>query len=159
MSGFDIVAIADPAIIARFVTDNWHADYLASRGARIDAISLSAAAAARKGEIVGMITWRVDDTDMEIVTLNSLDTGAGIGTALLQHAFDHGRALGMRRAWLMTTNDNIEALKFYQKRGMRLCALHVNAMEENRRVKPEIPPVGDHGIPIRDELELERVLA
>ncbi len=158
MKGFDVVAITDANTIARFVAENWHAGYLASRGERIEATSLSAAAAERQGQIIGMITWRVDGDDMEIVTLNSLEPGAGIGSALLQHAVGHARALGMRRVWLMTTNDNIAALKFYQKRGMELCALHVNAMEENRRIKPEIPTVGDHGIPIRDEIELERVL-
>jgi len=159
MKSFDVVAITDPAVIARFIAESWHADYLASRGERIEATLLSAAIAERQGQIIGMITWRVDGADMEIVTLNSLEPGAGIGSALLQHAVGHARALGLRRAWLMTTNDNIEALKFYQKRGMVLCALHVNAMEENRRVKPEIPSIGDHGIPIRDELELERVLS
>jgi ribosomal protein S18 acetylase RimI-like enzyme len=57
--------------------------------------------------------------------------------------------------FLVTTNDNTPALRFYQKRGFVLSALRPNAIAENRKVKPEIPLTGQDGIPIRDELELE----
>jgi ribosomal protein S18 acetylase RimI-like enzyme len=66
---------------------------------------------------------------------------------------------GCRRVWLITTNDNLEALGFYQKRGFVLAALHRNAMAETRRFKPNIPLIGMGGIPLRDELELERKIA
>lgn len=59
------------------------------------------------------------------------------------------------RLWLITTNDNMEALRFYQKRGFILSALYPNALEESRKLKPEIPEVGLEGIPLRDEIELE----
>ncbi len=65
---------------------------------------------------------------------------------------------GCRRLWLITTNDNLHALRFYQKRGFRLVAVYPNALEESRRLKPEIPLVGLDGIPLRDELELELAL-
>jgi hypothetical protein len=55
-------------------------------------------------------------------------------------------------------DDNTNALRFYQRRGMRLAGLHRDAIAGSRRLKPEIPETGADGIPIRDELELELVL-
>jgi acetolactate synthase regulatory subunit len=50
----------------------------------------------------------------------------------------------------------VDALRFYQRRGFRLAALHAGAVDDSRaRLKPEIPVTGDHGIALRDELELE----
>jgi hypothetical protein len=54
----------------------------------------------------------------------------------------------------------VDALRFYQRRGFRLVALHPGAVDDSRRrLKPEIPELGEYGIPIRDELVLERELA
>ncbi|MCG0275770.1 MAG: hypothetical protein L5655_06315 [Thermosediminibacteraceae bacterium] len=46
-------------------------------------------------------------------------------------------------------------MKFYQKRGFLLVAVHRNALEQARKLKPEIPLIGIDGIPLRDEIELE----
>ena len=69
------------------------------------------------------------------------------------------REHGLRRLWVLTTNDNVDALRFYQRRGFRLSALRPGAVDEARRqLKPEIPELGEYGIPIRDEIELEMPL-
>ncbi len=60
--------------------------------------------------------------------------------------------------WLVTTNDNLRALYFYQRRGFRIVAVHRDAVMHSREIKPEIPSVADNGIPILDELELEKPL-
>lgn len=60
------------------------------------------------------------------------------------------------RIWLITTNDNLNALGFYQKRGFRIKAVYPGAVDEARRIKPEIPLAASNGIPIRDEIELEK---
>src|SRR5439155_8963 len=81
---------------------------------------------------------------------------AKVGTALLAEAGLTAAAAGCTRLWLITTNDNVDALRFSQRRGFRLAALYPGAVDDSRaRLKPEIPPVGDYGIPLRDELELE----
>ena len=67
-------------------------------------------------------------------------------------------AAGCRRLWLITTNDNLPALRFYQRRGFVLAALHRDAIAASRRLKPQIPLLGLDNIPIRDELELEMAL-
>jgi GNAT superfamily N-acetyltransferase len=92
----------------------------------------------------------------EIVTLDNLGDRRGVGTALIEAVMETARAAGCRRLWLITTNDNLRALRFYQKRGFRLVRLSPDAVTAARRIKPEIPLVGEDGIPLRDELELER---
>ena len=105
-----------------------------------------------------MITYRAEGNACEIVTLNSLVEGRGIGTALVQAVREVAVNAGCKRLWLITTNDNLTALRFWQKRGFWLVRVHRNAIADSRRLKPEIPLTGEHGIPIRDEIELEIVL-
>ena len=64
-------------------------------------------------------------------------------------------AQGGGRLWLVTTNDNLDALRFYQRRGLRITAVAAGAVDEARKIKPGIPLLGDHGIAIRDEITLE----
>jgi ribosomal protein S18 acetylase RimI-like enzyme len=85
-------------------------------------------------------------------------SSGGVGTALLQ-LVEQAAQQGCGRLWLVTTNDNVDALRFYQRRGFRLAALRRGAVDDGRaRLKPEIPTVGDYGIPLRDELELDKPL-
>ena len=81
--------------------------------------------------------------------------GRGIGSTLLEGVANEARRRGCRRLWLITTNDNLNAIRFYQRRGLRLVAVHAGAVDDARRLKPSIPLVGEDGIPIRDELEFE----
>jgi ribosomal protein S18 acetylase RimI-like enzyme len=108
-------------------------------------------------EPVGLLTYRIAGNELEIVTLNSVRerVGVGIGTALVTAAIEIARGSGCRRVWLITTNDNLPALRFYQRRGFRLSALYPDALAASRRLKPEIPLEGRDGIALRDELELE----
>ena len=85
----------------------------------------------------------------EIVTLDSLIEGQGIGTTLIEAVKAAAEAAGCRRLWLVTTNDNLHTLGFYQKRGFRLVAVHPGAVDAERRLKPEIPLIGNDGIPIQ----------
>jgi ribosomal protein S18 acetylase RimI-like enzyme len=107
---------------------------------------------------IGLITYHAADSDCEVVTLNSLAEGRGAGTKLLNAVADVARKDGCQRVWLVTTNDNLRAIRFYQKRGFELAAVHRAAVAESRKVKPEIPLTGEDGIPIRDEIELELAL-
>ena len=153
-----IARITDAKWIAEFLEANWGADYLVSRGKRIVAGELTGAQALLNGDVVGLVTWQIKGDEMEIVTLDSLDKQSGTGTLLLDHAVAHARVADVRRIWLITTNDNLDALRFYQRRGMRICAIHPDALTEARKIKPEIPEIGHFGIPLWDEIELERVL-
>jgi N-acetylglutamate synthase-like GNAT family acetyltransferase len=110
------------------------------------------------GHRVGLVTYQIQGKECEIVSLNSRIPSVGIGTSLLEAVSNKAQEEGCQRVWLITTNDNVQALRFYQKRGFRLVAVHRNAVDESRKIKPEIPILGESGIPIRDEIELEMIL-
>jgi GNAT superfamily N-acetyltransferase len=136
----------------------FHGDVVVSRGRVHRPTELAGFVALLGGERVGLATYDMRGTQCELVTLDALLTWRGIGTTLLAAVEDQARAAGCTRLWLITTNDNVDALRFYQRRGFRLAALHANAIEESRRLKPSIPAVGHFGIPITDEIELEKRL-
>ena len=106
-----------------------------------------------------ILTYVLGTDECEVLTLHAVRQGQGAGSALLDAVVAIARDAGCARLWLVTTNDNVDALRFYQRRGFRLRELRPGAVDQARRdLKPEIPAIGDHGIPIRDELELELVL-
>lgn len=105
-------------------------------------------------KIIGLITYNIAENECEIISLDSLDEGKGIGTCLVTTVESLAVARNCKRLKLITTNDNLLALKFYQKRGFVLAKLFPNAVEKARQIKPKIPYVGNDGIPIRDELVL-----
>jgi ribosomal protein S18 acetylase RimI-like enzyme len=109
------------------------------------------------GEIVGMLTYvQPDPATFEVVTIDALRQHEGIGTHLLNAAMTAATDLGARRVILTTTNDNVDALRFYQRRGFHLVTLRPGVVHRSRQLKPEIPLTGAYGIPLTDELELER---
>jgi GNAT superfamily N-acetyltransferase len=110
------------------------------------------------GDAVGLLTLRKDETGWEVLSLDSLRENQGIGSALLETLRQAALQAGCRRLWLITTNDNLHALRFYQGRGYRLVAVHRGAVDQARKLKPQIPLISEDGIPIRDELELELLL-
>ena len=138
--------------------ERWGFRSVVSRGRLHEPMGYPMLVAIHEGQVVGALTYEVRDGQMEAVTVDAFVDGVGAGSALLEAAAEEGRRQGCRRLWLITTNDNTSALRFYQRRGMRLAALHGDAVAESRRLKPEIPETGADGIPIRDELELELVL-
>ena len=101
----------------------------------------------------GALVWRKDGDALEVVSIAAVAPGTGAGTALLDAA---ATMPGVRKTWLVTTNDNLRALRFYQRRGLRIIAVDPGAVDRARAVKPEIPPVGADGIELHDELRLER---
>ena len=115
--------------------------------------------APNRGVLAGVLTYIVDGATMEILTLHTQEQWMGCGTSLLRAAERTAADAHCQRLFLITTNDNVDALRFYQRRGFRLARLRPGAVDESRRtLKPEIPTTGDHGIPLRDELELEMQL-
>lgn len=105
--------------------------------------------------VVGIVTYRIEQDACEIVTLDSLIERQGIGARLIEAVRRTSEEQGCNRLWLVTTNDNLSALLFYQKCGFRLTVVHKDAVERARKIKPSIPLTGEFDIPIRDELELE----
>ena len=129
----------------------------ARRGEIIDVLALPGFVAEQGGRSVGLVTYRRDGAGCELAFLVALERKRGIGTALVDAL--KREVADCERVWLVTTNGNLDALRFYQRRGFRLSALRPGAVDEARRtLKPQIAPTGEFGIPIRDELELELIL-
>ena len=137
---------------------HWEADYVVSHGVALFPAKLPGFCADLHGEIVGFVSYVIEGGECEIALLISDAPGQGIGTALMQAVEDAARKARCRRLWLMTTNDDLNALRFYQKRGFVLVAVHCGAAAQACKLKPQIPLLGDDGIPIRDEIELEMEL-
>jgi GNAT superfamily N-acetyltransferase len=140
------------------LAEAWAAPIVISRGRVHRPADLPGFVALRGEERVGLVTYATHGGQCEVVTLNSWLEGVGVGTALLDAVRRAAAEAGCRRVWLITTNDNLRALGFYQKRGFRLVAVYAGAVDEARERKPQIPVIGAHGIPLRDEIELELVL-
>ncbi|RMH28221.1 MAG: GNAT family N-acetyltransferase [Planctomycetota bacterium] len=133
----------------------WASLVQVTRGRKIQADELPGFVAMRDGEEVGLITYEIVGDQCEVVTHNSLAGHGGIGSCLLAAVRTKAREAGCKRMWLVTTNDNTPALRFYQRRDFDLVAIHRNAVQEARKLKPEIPDIGLDGIPIRHEIEME----
>ncbi len=131
----------------------------ARRGELIDALTSTGLVAETQGRPAGLVAWRFErdglEAEVTVLAVRGEARGQGIGRALIDAAVGALRRAGVQRAWLVTTNDNLVALRLYQRAGWRLATVRPGAVDEARRMlKPGIPIVGDHGIPIRDELEL-----
>jgi GNAT superfamily N-acetyltransferase len=136
----------DRAWLSGFMTERWGAPLAAGGGRlhRLDHLPGFAAVAA-DGAVAGVVTYLIEADVCEVVSIDSVVQGEGVGTALLEAACEAAAAAGCRRVRLITTNDNLDALR-------------AGAVDESRRMKPQIPLVGEYGIPIRDELVLVREL-
>jgi DNA-3-methyladenine glycosylase I len=141
--------------VAQFLDEHWGSTRIVSRGQAYLAHLLPGFVAIQDDVHIGLVTYRLDADGCEIVTLNSLVENQGIGTALVEAVQEAAAADGVPRLWLILTNDNMQALRFYQKRGFRLVAVYPSALDDSRKIKPEIPLYGQNGIPLRDEIELE----
>ena len=143
--------------VPRLLTERWGSTRVVTRGQVHEADKLPGFVAMRGSEPVGLVTYRIANGECEIVSLDSLLEGQGIGSALVRAVQAASAAAGCGRIWLVTTNDNLPAMRFYQKRGFRLVAVYRDALKVSRQLKPEIPLTGRDGIPLNDEIELEFV--
>ncbi len=146
---------ADRPDVARFIERHWGSTKIMSCGKVYYPHELEGLLERRDGQIVGLVTWCSGDRSMELLTLNATLEGQGIGSSLMLAALDEARQRGLCRIWLSTTNDNLRAMGFYQRLGFRLTEIHQGAVDQARKLKPQIPEVGREGIPIHDEVIME----
>jgi ribosomal protein S18 acetylase RimI-like enzyme len=144
--------------INAFIEQHWFSTQMIIRGEIVDMTVIEGIAAMDGDEIVGLITYRICGKVFEITSLDSLQEGKGIGKALLDQVIAIAKDKDCQKVSLVTTNDNINAIRFYQKRGFDLVKVHLDAVMQSRILKPEIPLTGQNGIPIKHELEFELLL-
>jgi N-acetylglutamate synthase-like GNAT family acetyltransferase len=137
---------------------NWGDEYMVVRGVVYHPDNLEGFIAYNGADCVGEITYVINNDECEVITLDSESEGQGLGTKLIEAVVEEAQKQDCRRVFLITTNDNLNALGFYQKRGFELVRINRGAVNKSRRIKPSIPLIGMNNIPLRDEIELEILL-
>ena len=135
--------------------NRWGSDFIVTKGQKHNFEDLDGFVAIDNDKIVGVLTFKKSNNEIEIISLDSFMENIGIGAALLNKIMDFAKHNSIKRLWLITTNDNLNALKFYQKRNWTITAIHYDAVVETRKIKPTIPMTGYYDIPLRHEIELE----
>jgi ribosomal protein S18 acetylase RimI-like enzyme len=141
--------------LRKFLIEYWGGEEMITRGNIYRPEQLDGFIVEEENEWMGLITFFIEADECEVTSLDSLRGGKGIGTQLIDKAIKEARARKCNRLFLITTNDNLHALGFYQKRGFEIVTVYRGAVNESRKIKPSIPLVGMDGIPLRDEIELE----
>lgn len=145
----------DTAWIHTLMLESWGSAVVVLQGRLYHPAELPAFIAEQNQERIGLVTYILDKETCEIISLNSLQPGLGIGTLLMDAVKQTASKNGCAEMKLFTTNDNTTALRFYQKYGFYLEELIKNGVASDRSFKPEIPLKADNGIPIRDYLLLK----
>lgn len=149
---------ADWEWLKRLWLTEWNGETMISKGKPYHFKDLDSIIAWANGDRVGVATYFLGTNECELMSINVITKGLGIGSKLISSVEHIAYQFGMHRIRLITSNDNLDALRFYQRRGYRMIAVYPNAIDEARKLKPTIPSVGYYDIPIHDELELEKLL-
>lgn len=144
--------------VNEFIRSSWFSTDIIIRGEVVDTTVLEGIAVYDKEELLGLLTFRIMDKELEIVSLDSIQENQGIGSALMNRIKEEAVKRNCDKIKLITTNDNLNALMFYQKRGYDMVQVYPNALDLSRRLKPTIPLTGNYGIPLKHEIEFELVL-
>lgn len=152
------VTPADRAAVTETVKASWGGTTVVAHGTLYRVARLPGLIAERDGVMAGLLTYNIDGDALEIVTIDADPPGSGAGTTLIAAAQSLAWDRKLARVWLVTTNDNLGALRFYQRRGFRIIGVTPGGADRSRKMKPTIPTIGAYGIPIRDELTLELLL-
>ena len=149
----------DQESLARFLAGTWHVETVVGGGRAWRPADHPGVVAVDGDVIRGHASWDIHDGRCYLVAIAADPPRRGTGGLLLEAFVAAARAAGCSVAWLITTNDNLDALRFYQRRGFRITEVRHGAVDEARReMKPSIPIVGSYGIGMHDELILERML-
>jgi len=146
------------AEVNELIKQRWYSTDMVLRGTVVDMKKVAGIIAYDDKEIVGLITYRFYDDVCEILSLDSFKENQGIGSKLIDEVKKIAIEKRAKRIVVITTNDNINAIKFYQRKGFDMCNLYHNAVDVSRKLKPEIPLIGDNGIPIKHEIEFQLIL-
>jgi len=145
----------DEKALSELIKQSWRSDIIVSRGKKYKVEDLEGILTYENEKIIGLGLYYIKNRECEIVLLEALFQKQGIGTKIIEKIKEIAITNKCKRIWLITSNDNINAIKFYQRRGFFISNFYKNAMEESRKLKPEIPLIGEYEIPIKDEIEFE----
>ncbi|MFX0059592.1 MAG: GNAT family N-acetyltransferase [Candidatus Hodarchaeota archaeon] len=144
--------------VIQLIKDEWASTRIITRDIVHNIENLPGLIAVQDNERLGLLIYNIKNKECEIITLNSIIEGVGIGTALIYKLEEIATKKDCTRIWVITTNDNTDALRFYQMKGFKIKKIYIDAIKKSRELKPELPLLGMNYIEIRDEIELEKNL-
>lgn len=136
----------------------WGSELVVVRGEKYYPAELDGFIAEKDDKKVGLILLHIEETNCEMMSLTTTGEFPGLGEKLIKTVISDLKTKHVNRLSVVTTNDNTNALRFYQKMGFEISDWRKNAIETSRKIKPEIPLLGNYRIPIRDEIELEMTI-
>jgi ribosomal protein S18 acetylase RimI-like enzyme len=149
---FRETTLEDKTWIDALIRKHWGDNYIAVHNDIYVPGELKGFTAINNDVKVGLITYVMKGGKVEIVSLNSEIEHIGVGAHLIDLVKNEAKIYKCSIMWLITTNDNINAIEFYKKRGFILTRINKGAVDLSRKLKPGIPLFGENGIPIQDEL-------
>ena len=154
---YDIIKIDAPfrEKVQPILDETWGSPFLAINGKLWDSRTMPGYAAVSGDEVIGYLLYEFHDGVCEIMVLESVVQNIGIASALIEQVKQTAKSSGLKKIIVQTSNDNIHAFRFYQRRGFTISEIRLCAMDSARRLKPSIPLIGEEGIPLRDEIEFE----
>ena len=135
------------------LSEEWNGLNMIVRGKIISLKNIDGMVLYENDIILGIITYIISEDTLEIISLNSFKERRGIGSKLIIAVMDKANNDKCSSIKLITTNDNINAIKFYQRRGFVISNIYIDSIKNYRKIKPDIPTKGEFDIPIRDEIE------
>ena len=152
--------------IINYIDNEWGTP-IVTKGNIIDITGLPGFIAVENENLAGALLYQIKNDECEIVVLYNLMEGKNIGTKLINAVIEQAKEKACKRIWLITTNDNTSAIRYYQKRGFTLNAIHINAFRVTQQLKGEFGEYGENenglilgidDIPILHEIEFEIIL-
>jgi len=145
---------SDQEKINKIISESWGSTIIVSTQ-KFDASKLPTLIVEDEGKLSGVCVYNISGGRLEIVAIKTLIHGKGYGKALISDCKRLAKEKALTSIFLITTNDNLDAMGFYQKQGLRMVKIYPDEMDEVRKIKPEIPLIGENGIPLKDEIEFE----
>ncbi|MGW5369303.1 GNAT family N-acetyltransferase [Streptomyces sp. NPDC004009] len=154
MTGIKRIATSDWPVLLPLLTERWGAPFIIKHHTRFQLDGVSGLMAIRDDAVLGLLTWVDSGSEAELLTLDALTRRLGVGGSLLDAFMEDARPAGFRRVLATVTNDQLTGMKLLQRRGFRIDTVRRGAVDAARKVKPQIPDVGEAGIAVHDELDL-----
>jgi len=148
----------DQEWIKKISLDLWNSVKIVSQHKIYYTDKLSGILALYQDTRAGLLLYSIDQPTLNIISLNTLFENIGIGSKLIERIEKIGIKKKLKKVRVTTTNDNIDALRFYQAKGFQIIKVNVDIMNKYRKLKPELPKLGFYNIEIRDEFVLEKAL-
>ncbi len=152
------IQFSDQKAIRNILFQFWGSDNVVIQGRIFYPVEMDGIKAVQNNRVFGILHYLMTDQSCEIITLASLRENKGVGTSLIDAVEKIAGENGCKELRLTTTNDNLRALGFYQRRGFLLSKLLPDQVLHDRRLKPSISEIGSDNIPIRDEIILVKPL-